>query len=132
MRPRGESVSRFQSAYVGHAGRQKPQWTQSATRSGDGGLWASKFPIGVERAVEGEVAWTMSSPCGSSLRYHLLADPEGRADLTVVERHDGSRGGLNGGIQHVSGLGGSSVLLDEEPLGLVMNLVMFRILPELM
>ena len=29
MRPRGESISSLQSTYVGHVGRQKPQWTQS-------------------------------------------------------------------------------------------------------
>ena len=29
MRPRGESISSRQSTYVGHVGRQKPQWTQS-------------------------------------------------------------------------------------------------------
>ena len=29
IRPRGESISSFQSRYVGHVGRQKPQWTQS-------------------------------------------------------------------------------------------------------
>ena len=29
MRPRGESISSRQSTYVGHVGRQNPQWTQS-------------------------------------------------------------------------------------------------------
>ena len=29
MRPRGESISSLQSTYVGHVGRQNPQWTQS-------------------------------------------------------------------------------------------------------
>ena len=33
MRPRGESISSCQSTYVGHVGRQNPQWTQSAVSS---------------------------------------------------------------------------------------------------
>ena len=28
IRPRGESISSSSVAYVGHVGRQKPQWTQ--------------------------------------------------------------------------------------------------------
>jgi hypothetical protein len=34
MRPRGESISSRQRTYVGHVGRQNPQWTQSAVSSG--------------------------------------------------------------------------------------------------
>ena len=30
MRPRGESISSRQTTYVGHVGRQNPQWTQSS------------------------------------------------------------------------------------------------------
>src|SRR6266545_1934289 len=45
MRPRGESASWPQSRYVGHAGRQNPQCTQSSTRSRDGGSWSSKIPV---------------------------------------------------------------------------------------
>ena len=33
MRPRGESISSRQSTYVGHVGRQNPQWTQSEVYS---------------------------------------------------------------------------------------------------
>ena len=33
MRPRGESISSLQRTYVGHVGRQKPQWTQSPSAS---------------------------------------------------------------------------------------------------
>src|ERR1700734_3752695 len=33
MRPRGESISCDHETYVGHAGRQKPQWTQSSIGS---------------------------------------------------------------------------------------------------
>ena len=43
MRPRGESASRPHSTYVGHEGRQKPQWTQSSASSRDGGWWESKI-----------------------------------------------------------------------------------------
>src|SRR4249920_1493828 len=32
MRPRGESASSLHDWYVGQAGRQKPQWTQSSRR----------------------------------------------------------------------------------------------------
>ena len=45
MRPRGESISLCQRTYVGLAGKQKPQWTQSATRSREGGCWESKIPV---------------------------------------------------------------------------------------
>ena len=38
----GESISSPHSAYVGQAGRQKPQCTQSETSSADGGRWLSK------------------------------------------------------------------------------------------
>ena len=31
MRPRGESISSPSSRYVGHAGRQNPQWTHVET-----------------------------------------------------------------------------------------------------
>src|SRR3712207_4863809 len=41
IRPRGESISSLHSWYVGHVGRQNPQWTQSSMRSGCGGLWWS-------------------------------------------------------------------------------------------
>ena len=47
MRPRGESISSFQSTYVGHVGRQKPQCTQSSMRSISGGLWVSKAGMAV-------------------------------------------------------------------------------------
>ncbi len=33
MRPRGESISSCQRTYVGHVGKQKPQWTQSDVSS---------------------------------------------------------------------------------------------------
>ena len=33
IRPRGESISSPHETYVGQAGRQNPQWTQSAIRS---------------------------------------------------------------------------------------------------
>src|SRR5262245_21977908 len=41
MRPRGESISSPKSRYVGHVGRQKPQWTQSSMSAGSGGWCAS-------------------------------------------------------------------------------------------
>jgi hypothetical protein len=37
IRPRGESISSPHSTYVGQVGRQKPQWTQSAISSAEGG-----------------------------------------------------------------------------------------------
>ena len=40
------SISSPQSAYVGHVGRQKPQWTQSAISSADGGWCGSKTVSG--------------------------------------------------------------------------------------
>src|SRR5918998_374397 len=56
MRPRGESISSPKSTYVGHVGRQNPQWTQSSMRSFSGGWWASKagnmwLPLSVERPM---------------------------------------------------------------------------------
>src|SRR5688572_4475262 len=36
MRPRGESISSPQSRYVGHVGRQNPQWTHLSISAGDG------------------------------------------------------------------------------------------------
>ena len=42
MRPRGESVSCPHRAYVGHAGRQKPQCTQSSISSRGGGRCSSR------------------------------------------------------------------------------------------
>src|ERR687893_353974 len=56
MRPRGESISSPKSTYVGHVGRQKPQWTQSSMRSFSGGWWSSKagnrtLPLSVERPM---------------------------------------------------------------------------------
>src|ERR687893_970261 len=56
MRPRGESISSPKSTYVGHVGRQNPQWTQSSMRSFSGGWWASKagnmwLPLAVERPM---------------------------------------------------------------------------------
>src|SRR4028118_120060 len=56
MRPRGESISSPKRTYVGHVGRQKPQWTQSSMRSFSGGWWSSKagnkkLPLSVERPM---------------------------------------------------------------------------------
>ncbi len=42
IRPRGESASWAQSAYVGQLSRQKPQWTQSSSSDCSGGRWVSK------------------------------------------------------------------------------------------
>src|SRR5687767_15704103 len=36
MRPRGESISSPQSKYVGHVGRQNPQWTHLSISADDG------------------------------------------------------------------------------------------------
>src|SRR5882757_3594123 len=43
MRPRGESISSPHRTYVGHAGRQKPQWTQSSISAVSGGWCGSKL-----------------------------------------------------------------------------------------
>src|ERR687893_1775133 len=56
MRPRGLSISSPKRTYVGHVGRQKPQWTQSSMRSFSGGWWSSKagnrkLPLSVERPM---------------------------------------------------------------------------------
>src|SRR5438034_6043956 len=37
MRPRGESISSPQSTYVGHDGKQNPQWTHLSISAGSGG-----------------------------------------------------------------------------------------------
>src|SRR5258706_630051 len=43
MRPRGESISSPHRTYVGQAGRQKPQWTQSSINAVSGGWCGSKL-----------------------------------------------------------------------------------------
>src|SRR5260370_22697886 len=43
MRPLGESISSPHRTYVGHAGRQKPQWTQSSINAVSGGWCGSKL-----------------------------------------------------------------------------------------
>ena len=61
MRPRGESISSRQSTYVGHVGRQKPQWTQSRRVLAD---HAARTPCGssccadrVEQATRPRESW---------------------------------------------------------------------------
>src|SRR5260370_24399652 len=43
MRPLGESISSPHRTYVGAAGRQKPQWTQSSINAVSGGWCGSKL-----------------------------------------------------------------------------------------
>ena len=51
MRPRGESDSSPQSEYVGHAGRQNPQWTQVSTQLAGRGLSHRTPPPPAARAA---------------------------------------------------------------------------------
>src|SRR5438874_2082818 len=55
MRPRGESISSFQLWYVGHAGRQKPQCTQSSISFLSGTLEAPDEAARIEAAIRIEV-----------------------------------------------------------------------------
>ena len=48
IRPRGESISSCQRTYVGHVGRQKPQWTQSDGELAD---HAARTPRGSKLAA---------------------------------------------------------------------------------
>ncbi len=49
-RPRGESASSPSRTYVGHAGRQKPQWTQGSSRSRCASIAAASSAVGAPTA----------------------------------------------------------------------------------
>src|SRR5215467_10789924 len=69
MRPRGESISCPQRTYVGHAGRQKPQWTHLSMMAGAGGWCESKAErSGLEGVVIREKSATDSLPSRAAHR----------------------------------------------------------------
>ncbi len=93
MRPRGESISSLQRTYVGHVGRQNPQWTQSSTYSRitrrglpDGSSCrADRIERGHDsrlrpaRLIRPPRSWRRSSAnCLYSMRSRVYAIPGGR------------------------------------------------------
>src|SRR5687767_2950468 len=92
MRPRGESISSFQSRYVGQVGRQKPQCTQASISFVDGASIGSN----AEAAGRSEVTSHKSQVTShkSEITNHKLLDRSstGVEDPERVERAlDGAR-----------------------------------------
>ena len=83
MRPRGESISSFQSRYVGQVGRQKPQWTHSRvssriTRSGEhrpSGRTGRGSARSAARTAAGGSSWVSSGTYAMPAAGRTTASP---------------------------------------------------------
>ena len=91
IRPRGESISSLQSRYVGHVGRQKPQWTQSlvSERRTSGAVVTRALPAGSKRSRTRSWSRRTGSGVASAHGVGEVGDARGRPD-------DGGRGARRG------------------------------------
>src|SRR6267378_648520 len=102
MRPRGESISCPHKTYVGHTGKQNPQWTHFSMISFEGGWCASKALAHSCFAVKSSLrchpqsgqdsacSWDQAASLPHSLRAtHRQEFPKRRTPASCP--HDGAR-----------------------------------------
>src|SRR5262245_43583036 len=89
MRPRGESASSPHRTYVGQAGKQKPQCTQSSMSSRDGGCVESKIDVEVALGTVVILAATDATPRALETRVYnptRCYGRDARSDATFFAR----------------------------------------------
>src|SRR6266516_2175731 len=89
MRPRGESISSPQSTYVGHDGKQNPQWTHLSISAGSGGSCPSNALLPGLDAVPAasSITGSLPAPCSVSGKHVGALVP---APCSVSSKHVGA------------------------------------------